>query len=247
MLDPRQQQLNARSPDHFAGLSAVIVNGSLKRNPEDSHTRTLLDRVEAILHAQRVAVEHLHLAALEIPPGIYPDMTQHGWPADPWPRIWPTVRDADICVIGTPLWLGEESSLTRVFIERLYAMSGELNDRGQSIFYGKVGGAVITGNEDGVKHTAMSLLYAMSHVGYTIPPQADCGWIGEIGPGPSYGDPRDDGSHVGFDNEFTIQNTTIMTWNLLHLAHLLRNGIPRHGNDREAWEALGSESARETS
>ncbi|MFC6593058.1 hypothetical protein ACFP81_14275 [Deinococcus lacus] len=49
-------------------------------------------------------------------------------------------------------------------------MSGELNDRGQSVFYGKVGGAVITGNEDGVKHVAMSLAFALSHLGYTIPP-----------------------------------------------------------------------------
>jgi hypothetical protein len=56
----------------------------------------------------------------------------------------------------------------------------------------------------------------LNHLGYTIPPQADCGWIGEAGPGPSYGD---DGA--GFDNEFTQRNTTIMTWNLMHMARLL--------------------------
>ena len=49
------------------------------------------------------------------------------------------------------------------------------------------GGTIITGNEDGIKHTSMTTLYAMQHVGYTIPPQADCGWIGEAGPGPAYG------------------------------------------------------------
>ena len=33
------------------------------------------------------------------------------------------------------------------------------------------------------------------HLGYTITPRADCGWIGEAGPGPSYADPgsRDSG------------------------------------------------------
>jgi hypothetical protein len=39
-------------------------------------------------------------------------------------------------------------------------MSGELNEKGQSSFYGKVGGAVVTGNEDGIKHCAMTILYA---------------------------------------------------------------------------------------
>ena len=126
-----------------------------------------------------------------------------------------------------------------MLIERLYGMSGELNDKGQSIFYGKVAGSVITGNEDGIKHTAMTLGFAMSHLGYTIPPQADCGWIGEAGPGPSYGDALDDGSRAGIGNDFTQRNTTIMTWNLLHLAAMLKaaGGYPTQGNDRRAWQA----------
>jgi multimeric flavodoxin WrbA len=123
-----------------------------------------------------------------------------------------------------------------VLIERLYAMSGKLNDKGQSIFYGKVAGSVITGNEDGIKHTAMTLGFALNHLGYTIPPQADCGWIGEAGPGPSYGDELEDGSRAGFDNDFTRNNTTIMTWNALHLARMLKaqGGYPTEGNDRNA-------------
>jgi multimeric flavodoxin WrbA len=117
-------------------------------------------------------------------------------------------------------------------------MSGMLNDRGQSLFYNMVGGAVITGNEDGIKHCAMSILYAMQHLGLVIPPQADCGWIGEAGPGPSYGDELEDGP-AGFANEFTQRNATIMTWNLMHMARMLKDagGIPNHGNDREAWKA----------
>jgi len=117
-------------------------------------------------------------------------------------------------------------------------MSGMLNDKGQSIFYGKVGGCVITGNEDGIKHSAMTILYALGHLGYTIPPQADCGWIGEAGPGPSYGD-EVDGKPAGFDNDFTQRNTTIMTWNLMHLAKLLADagGYDNEGNDRTAWKA----------
>lgn len=142
---------------------------------------------------------------------------------------------ADILVLGTPIWLGEKSSMCQRVIERLYGNSSQLNDRGQYAYYGKVGGCIVTGNEDGVKHCSMGILYSLQHLGYTVPPQADAGWIGEAGPGPSYLD-EDSG---GPENDFTQRNTTFMTWNLLHLARMLRdrNGIPTHGNQRSEWEA----------
>lgn len=223
----------------FDSLRALYINTSLKRKADESHTRLLLNASAGIMQKHGVSVEHLHLAEHDVPPGVYADMTQHGWPTDDWPAVWQKVLAADILIVGTPLWLGEESSVCRILIERLYAMSGELNDKGQSIYYGKVGGCVITGNEDGIKHAAMTLGFSLNHLGYTIPPQADCGWIGEAGPGPSYGDRQEDGGRVGFDNDFTQRNTTIMTWNCLHIAHLLKTagGIPNQGNDRQAWEA----------
>jgi multimeric flavodoxin WrbA len=223
----------------YSHLRALYINTSLKRNAGESHTRLLLDASAAIMQQQGVSVEQVHLAAHEVPPGVHPDMTEHGWSRDEWPQIWEKVKRANIVVVGTPIWLGEESSLCRLLIERLYAMSAELNSRGQSAFYGKVGGSVITGNEDGIKHCAMTIGYALNHLGFTLPPQADCGWIGEAGPGPSYGDRLDDESIAGFDNDFTQINTTIMTWNCLHLAALLAraDGIPNEGNDRNAWQS----------
>ncbi|QPH56144.1 flavodoxin family protein [Pontivivens ytuae] len=217
----------------------MLFNTTLKRVEEESHTKLLLNVVAEMMEKNGVAVEHVHMASKTIPPGVYPDMTEHGHPVDEWPAIWERVLEADILVIGTPLWLGEESSICRILIERLYGMSGLLNDRGQSIFYNKVGGCVVTGNEDGIKHAAMTIAFALNHLGLTIPPQADCGWIGEAGPGPSYGDALDDGSRAGFGNDFTQRNTTIMTWNLMHMAKMLKDvgGIPNHGNDREAWKA----------
>ncbi|ASP21715.1 NADPH-dependent FMN reductase [Antarctobacter heliothermus] len=222
----------------FVGLNALFINTSLKREGGQSHTRLLMEASASIMEKNGVAVEHVHMLDHQVPPGVYPDMSEHGWDRDDWPKLWKKVLAARILVIGTPLWLGEESSVCRVLIERLYGMSGELNDKGQSIYYGKVGGCVITGNEDGIKHAAMTIGYALSHLGYTIPPQADCGWIGEAGPGPSYGD-EVDGARVGFDNDFTRRNTTIMTWNLMHLAKMLQDagGYPDKGNNRRAFEA----------
>ena len=219
---------------NFSDLKAVFINTTLKSTAQgESHTERLMRNSMAIMETNGVQVDLLRAADHHIAFGVQPDMREHGADRDDWPEVfWPKIRDADILVIGTPLWLGEESSLCRVIIERLYAHSGQRNDRGQYIFYGKVGGCVITGNEDGVKHASMTCLYAMQHVGYTIPPQADCGWIGEVGPGKSYGD---DGA--GYDNDFTKRNTTFMTWNLMHLARMLKDagGIPNHGNDVEAW------------
>ena len=188
MLNEFQQKLCDENTIDFSGLKALFVNTSLKKQPSESHTKLLLNVSAEIMAKNGVHVEHIHMLAHDVPPGVYPDMTEHGWDKDDWPEIWEHVKSANILVVGTPLWLGEESSVCRVLIERLYGMSGMLNDKGQSIYYGKVGGCVITGNEDGIKHAAMTIGYALSHLGYTIPPQADCGWIGEAGPGPSYGD-----------------------------------------------------------
>jgi multimeric flavodoxin WrbA len=237
-LSDKQENLCQTSPHDFSGLKALFVNTSLKTKPDDSHTRLLMGVSGEIMARNGVSVEHVHLISHAVPPGVYPDMTEHGHERDDWPAIWERVKVANILVIGTPLWLGEESSVCRVLIERLYGMSGMLNDKGQSIYYGKVGGSVITGNEDGIKHAAMTIGYALQHLGYSIPPQSDCGWIGEAGPGPSYGD-EVDGAPVGFDNDFTQRNTTIMSWNLMYLAKMLADagGYPNHGNDRNAWAA----------
>jgi multimeric flavodoxin WrbA len=218
----------------YPGLTALFVNCSLKRSPRLSHTQGLIDLSTRVMESQGVAVESLRLADYTLPPGVYPDMTEHGYDADDWLTLWPTFQKSDILVLAGPIWLGENSSLMRIVLERLYGMSGVLNERGQYSFYGKVAGTLLSGNEDGVKHAAMGNLYGLQHVGYTIPPQADAGWIGAIGPGLSY---LDEGSG-GPENDFTNRNTTFMSWNLMHLAQLLKTNdfYPKLGNSRAEWD-----------
>jgi len=198
-----------------------------------------MDVAAAIMRKQGVAVDQFRAVDFDIAPGVYPDMREDvmggGQASDAWPDLAPRVLDVDILVVGTPIWLGEKSSVATRLVERLYAHSGETNDRGQYRFYGRTAGVVVTGNEDGVKHIAMNLLYSLQHIGYAIPPNADAGWIGPAGPGPSY---LDEGSG-GPENEFTQRNTTFMTWNLMHMAAWLKGagGFPAGGNSREAWDA----------
>ena len=223
---------DAVAPD-VSDLRALFLSCTLKRSPERSHTEGLASLPMAIMREHGVEVELVRIVDHDVPPGVYPDMTEHGWDRDEWPEIQERVWAADVLVICTPIWLGDKSSVCTKVVERLYGGSGELNDRGQSRYYGRAGGCLVTGNEDGIKHVAMNVLYSLQHLGFTVPPQADAGWIGEAGPGPSY---LDDGSG-GPDNEFTNRNTTIMTWNLLHTARRLRDagGLPSYGNDRNAW------------
>lgn len=222
----------------FSGLSALVFNCTLKKSPEPSHTETLIRVSTGIFEKHGVSTEIIRPIDHDMATGVYPDMREHGWATDEWPELYKKVMAADILILAGPIWLGDNSSIMKQTIERLYANSAELNDKGQYAYYGKVGGCLITGNEDGIKHCAMNVLYSLQHLGYTIPPQADAGWIGEAGPGPSYGDTLDNGLHAGVDNDFTNRNTTFMTWNLMHLARLLKDagGIPAYGNQRSEWD-----------
>jgi multimeric flavodoxin WrbA len=232
MNDPT---VNAAPPATYSDLKATFLNCTLKKSPEVSNTDGLLSVVQAIMEKHGVSCDVERPIDLEIATGVYPDMTEQGWPSDDWPRLYERVAAADILIIGTPIWLGEKSSVCTRIVVRLYSNSHLMNDAGQYIYYGKVGGVVVTGNEDGAKHCAMNLVYSLQHLGYTIPPQADAAWLGEAGPGPSY---LDEGSG-GPQNDFTQRNTVFMTWNLMHMARILKDagGIPAHGNQRSKWDA----------
>ena len=234
-LNDQQEKLCTQSTWDFSDLKALFLNCTLKKSPETSHTRGLIDISTAILEKNGVAVEVLRPVDLDLATGVYPDMTEQGWATDEWPALYEKVKAADILVLGTSIWLGEKTSVCTQVIERLYGCSHLLNEHGQYAYYGKVGGCLITGNEDGAKHCAMNILYSLQHLGYVIPPQADAAWLGEAGPGPSY---LDEGSG-GPENDFTNRNTTFMTWNLLHLARMLKaaGGLPAHGNQRSEWDA----------
>jgi multimeric flavodoxin WrbA len=197
-----------------------------------------LNRVAGVMETEGVEVSQVYALDHTIAFGMIEDGASEGL-KDEWPKIQKQIMDADILILGTPIWLGTKSSVATLVIERMYAYSGEHNEKDQYLYYGKTGGCVITGNEDGIKHCSMDLLYAMQHIGYTIPPQADCGWIGEAGPGPSYGDPIEGtDKRVGFDNDFTNKNATFMAWNLMHMAKMLKDndGIPAVGNTTKDWE-----------
>jgi multimeric flavodoxin WrbA len=173
----------------FSDLLALFVNCTLKRSPGMSNARAPGDIWLAIMERNGVMVDVVRAVRRE---------------KDDWPEVFETVKQANILVLLSPIWLGEKSSVCTQVIERLYGNSHLLNEHGQCAYYGGVGGCLTTGNEDGAKHCAMIILHSLQHLGYTIPPQADSGWLGEAGPGPSYLDPGSGGP----ENDFTNRNIT---------------------------------------
>ena len=201
-------------------LKALILNTTLKYGEDPSNTEVLAREVMDMYEDHDVETEIVRLNDYNIRYGIADDMED----GDEFPQILEKVKAADIVLIGTPLWLGEKSSIATLAIERLYGSSSLTNDKGQSIFYNKVGGVVVTGNEDGAKHAAQSILYGLSHIGFTIPPNVDTYWVGDAGPGPSYMD-------TDRDNAFTKQHVKMLAYNTMHLAKMFKeHPIPAEGN-----------------
>lgn len=201
-------------------LKALFLIASLKTSEDKSHTEALGKKVQEIYQKENVITEIIRLADYNISYGISEDMGE----GDEWPTIFEKVKEADILIIGTPLWLGEKSSIATLAIERLYGSSSDTNDKGQAIYYNKVGGVIVTGNEDGAKHAAASVLYGLSHIGFVIPPNVDSYWVGEAGPGPSYID-------AGQDNDFTKKHVEMLAYNTIHFARILKTTpIPAEGN-----------------
>ena len=205
-------------------LQAVFLNCTLKRSPEVSHTEALARKVIDWFDAMDVTSEVIRVVDHNVPTGVSSDEGQ----GDEWPQILDKIKAADIIVIATPIWFGHRSSVAQLVIERLDGTYTERNSVGQYPLYNKVGGVVVTGNEDGAHSAAESTLFNLSHLGCTIPPNSDTYWVGDAGPGPSYLDAG------GENHPYTQRTTRWMAHNLVHLARMLKqNPIPAEGNTFE--------------
>jgi multimeric flavodoxin WrbA len=201
-------------------LKALFLGCSLKKSPEASHTEALMRESMGIFEQAGFETELVRVVDRSLAFGVEKDMGE----GDGWPPLFEKVMAANAVVIGSPIWLGNPSSVCIQLLERLYAHSSDTNEKGQYIYYNKVGGAVVTGNEDGGKFVSSRILYSLQHIGFTVPPGADSYWVGEAGPGPSY-------MEAGRANDFTKTTLRLMTWNLIHFARMLaERPIPAEGN-----------------
>ncbi len=194
-------------------LSALILNCTLKKSPEPSHTRALIDKVVTLYQAEGVSCEVIRVVDHPIAFGVSSDMGA----GDGWPAILEKVKACDIFIIASPIWFGVRSSVAQLVIERLDGTYQEGDPvTGRYPLYDKVGGCIVTGNEDGAHDVAANTLFNLSHLGCTIPPNADCYWVGTAGPGPSYMDAGGD-RHL-----YTNRTARYLVANTSYMARLLR-------------------------
>lgn len=205
-------------------LRAVLLNCTLKRSSETSNTEALMRQVTAWFDTMNVTSEVVRVVDYDVRFGVTSDEGD----GDEWPLLLAKMKAADMVVIGTPIWFGVRSSVAQMVIERLDGTYAEHNEVGQYPLYNKVGGVVVTGNEDGAHAAAETTLFNLTHLGLTIPPNADTYWVGDAGPGPSYIEAG------GADHEYTKRTARWMAHNLVHMARILRaHPIPPEGNTRE--------------
>jgi multimeric flavodoxin WrbA len=156
-------------------LKAFALTCSLKSSPEESSTdlitRQLLDK----LQEHGVETEMVRAVDHDIKPGVSSDEGE----GDDWPALREKVLAADIVVLGTPIWMGQPSSVCKRVLERMDAFLSEEDDQGRMIALDKVAVVTTVGNEDGAHAIAGNLYQALSDVGFTIPPNAQAYWVGE--------------------------------------------------------------------
>jgi len=195
-------------------LGALFLNCTLKRSPEVSNTQALIDKVAALMGDLGATTETVRVVDHDVRFGVSSDEGD----GDGWPDILAKIKATDILVIATPIWFGVRGSVAQMVIERLDGTYEESDpETGRFPLYNKVAGCIVTGNEDGAHDAAATTLFNLTHLGCVIPPNADCYWVGDAGPGPSYLDAG------GERHLYTNRTARYLAHNTVAMAEILRD------------------------
>lgn len=191
-------------------LNALALNCSLKPDGP-SNTQVLIDQLLDELAERGVSSDSVRVAAHDVKPGVEADMGD----GDAWPAIRERILAADILVVGTPVWLGNPSSVARRVLERCDAFISDTDDEGRMVTFGKVAGAVVTGNEDGAHACIAQIYQGLADCGFTVPQNAATYWVGEAMQPVDYGDLDETPENIA-------STTAMAASSLAHVARLLR-------------------------
>jgi multimeric flavodoxin WrbA len=192
-------------------LRAIALNCTLKTSPATSSTDVLLGELCDALRKEGVEVdEPVRVVDLDIRPGVTSDEGD----GDAWPDVCRRILDADILVLGTPVWMGQPSSVAKRVLERLDALLDETDDAGRIVSYDRVAVVAVVGNEDGAHHISAELFQALNDVGFTIPAGGVTYWVGEAMGSTDYKD-------LDPKPEKVLSTTATVARNAAHLAGLL--------------------------
>jgi multimeric flavodoxin WrbA len=194
-------------------LNAIAFNATLKSktSSEQSSTDRMIGLISDALAKYDVKTESIRLADFNIRPGVSSDEGE----GDDWPKLRKKVLDADILILGTPIWLGQPSSVAKRALERMDAFLEETDKQGRMVSYGRVAAVAVVGNEDGAHHVSAELYQALNDVGFTIPANAVAYWVGEAMGSVNFVDLKE-------IPEVVTKAVDMLARNTAHLASLLK-------------------------
>lgn len=196
---------------------AIAINCTLKATG-DSSTDRMIGLIAEQFGSRGVTVsETIRIAAHEVKWGVLSDMGE----GDAWPAIREKILAHDILIFGTPIWMGQISSVAKLCLERMDAFLGETDAAGRMPSYSKVAVAAIVGNEDGAHWASSQLFQSLNDTGWTIPAVAACYWVGE-----AMGDV--DFKDLPHRPRMVSKTAAMVASNAAHLARLLK-GVPYPG------------------
>jgi multimeric flavodoxin WrbA len=158
-------------------LTAIALNCSLKKSGgEPSSTDLMIGLLVSELKKRNIAFAGtIRVADHDVKPGVTSDEGE----GDEWPGLRERILAADILVFGTPIWLGQMSSLAKRVVERMDAFLSETDGKGRMPSFSKVALVAVVGNEDGAHNVSAELFQALSDTGWTVPASAVAYWVGE--------------------------------------------------------------------
>ncbi len=194
-------------------VTAIALNCTLKSDASaDSSTDAMIAVLGKAFGAHDVKIaETIRIAAHNVKPGVTSDEGE----GDDWPAIREKILAHDIVILGTPIWMGQISSVAKRVLERLDAFLSETDDAGRMPSYGKVAIAAIVGNEDGAHWSSSQIFQSMNDVGFTIPAVAACYWVGEAMGSTDFKD-------LDKTPEKVTETAKMVASNAAHLAGLLK-------------------------
>jgi multimeric flavodoxin WrbA len=106
-------------------LKAIAFNCTLKTSPAESSTDVLLKEFTAALAGHDIECDIVRAVDFNIKPGVKSDEGD----GDDWPALRKRILAADILLLGSPIWLGQPSSVAKRVLERMDAFLGEKDDQ----------------------------------------------------------------------------------------------------------------------
>jgi len=192
-------------------LRALALNCTLKSSDQPSSTERMLALLLEELDRRQVMGDMIRVVDHDVRPGV----TSDEGAGDVWPAIRARILESDILLLGTPIWLGQPSSVCKRVLERLDAFLSETDDGGRMVSYGRVAVVAVVGNEDGAHHVSAELYQALNDVGFSLAPNAVSYWVGEAMQAKDFRDLKN-------VPDVVTRSVTMAAGNAAHLAAVLK-------------------------